>query len=127
VFVSSHLMSEMAITADRLIIVGRGHLIEDTTVAELATRFAGGVGVQAARAIELSAALKAVGAGVEIDGAERLLVTGIDAAGVGRIALEAGIPLIELIQRQASLEEAYLDLTADDTDYHGGPARSIDA
>ncbi len=127
VFVSSHLMSEMAITADRLIIVGRGHLIADTTVAELATRFHGGVEVRTTRAIELCAALQGVGASVEIDGAERLLVTGIDSAGVGRVALEAGIPLIELIQRRASLEEAYLDLTADDTDYHAGSTRNSDA
>jgi ABC-2 type transport system ATP-binding protein len=127
VFVSSHLMSEMAITADRLIIVGRGHLIADTTVAELATRFAGGVEVRAARATELTAALKGVGADVEIDGADRLLVSGIDSAAVGRTAQDAGIPLIELVQRQASLEDAYLDLTGSDTEYRAGPTRSPDA
>ncbi len=127
VFVSSHLMSEMAITADRLIVVGRGRLIADTTVAELATRFAGGVEVRTAQATELAAALERAGAGVATDGTDRLTVTGIDSAGVGRIALEAGIPLIELVQGQASLEEAYLDLTGEATDYRAGSTRDTDA
>jgi ABC-2 type transport system ATP-binding protein len=121
VFVSSHLMTEMAITADRLVIIGRGRLIAETTVAELESRFADGVEARSARAPELAERLKRSGAGVTIDGADRLLVTGLDAAGVGRAATDAGIPLIELAQRHATLEEAYLELTSGDTDH---PARS---
>ena len=111
VLVSSHLMSEMAITADRLVIIGRGHLIAETTVAELATRFAGGVEARSERATELAGLVERAGAAVTVDGTGRLLITGLDSAGVGRIAAEAGIPLIELFARQATLEDAYLELT----------------
>jgi ABC-2 type transport system ATP-binding protein len=128
VFVSSHLMSEMAITADRLVIIGRGHLIADTTVAELATRFAGGVDVRSLRATELAGLIDRAGAAVTVEGSERLLITGLDSAGVGRIAAEAGIPLIELIPRQASLEDAYLDLTGDDADHRARSTKeAVDA
>jgi ABC-2 type transport system ATP-binding protein len=122
VLVSSHLMSEMAITADRLVIIGRGHLIAETTVAELATRFGGGVEVRSERATELAALIERAGAAVTMDGTERLVITGLDSAGVGRIAAGAGIALIELISRQATLEDAYLELTGADTEYRARSA-----
>ena len=118
VLLSSHLMSEMAITADRLIVIGRGRLIADTTVAELADRYSKGVIVRSPRAVELASALEQAG-GIVTSGhdADLLQVTGIDAASVGVIAARLGIPLLELSARSASLEDAYLALTAEATEY----------
>ena len=118
VLLSSHLMSEMAITADRLIVIGRGRLIADTTVAELADRYSKGVVVRSPRAGELISALERAGGIVTSEHAANLLqVTGIDAASVGVIAASLGIPLLELTARSASLEDAYLALTAGATEY----------
>ena len=118
VLVSSHLMSEMAQTADRLIVIGRGRLIADTTTAELiesSTRK--DVLVRSPRAAELAGLITARGAAVtrEDDGA--LVVTGLDAAAIGDLAAEHGIPVHALIPRTASLEEAYLDLTGESVDF----------
>jgi ABC-2 type transport system ATP-binding protein len=127
VFVSSHLMSEMAITADRLVVIGRGHLIADTTVADLAARFVGGVVARSARPTELAEALTRAGASVTLDEADRVLATGIEPAAVGRVALAAGVALSELGQVNVSLEDAYLDLTRESTDHRAGPTRRTDA
>ena len=118
ILVSSHLMGEMAQTADRLIVIGRGRLIADTTTAQLiesSTRK--DVLVRSPRATELADLIKARGATVtpEDDGA--LAVTGLDAPAIGDAAAEHGIPLHVLIPRSASLEEAYLDLTGESTDF----------
>ncbi|MEU4171060.1 ATP-binding cassette domain-containing protein [Streptomyces sp. NPDC026665] len=120
VFVSSHLMSEMALVADHLIIVGRGRLLADTTVRELVQR-AGGDTVTVAS--EQAARLREVlaGPGVEITGAagrEELQVTGLSARAIGRKAAEHGIPLFELGSRTVSLEEAFMELTRDAVEYH---------
>jgi ABC-2 type transport system ATP-binding protein len=120
VFVSSHLMSEMALVADHLIVVGRGRLLADTTVRELVQQ-AGGDTVtvatdQAARLREVLA-----GPGVEITGAagsEELQVTGLTPRAIGLKAAEHGIPLFELSSRTVSLEEAFMDLTRDAVEYH---------
>jgi ABC-2 type transport system ATP-binding protein len=118
VLVSSHLMSEMAQTADRLIVIGRGRLIADTTTAQLiesSTRK--DVLVRSPRAAELAALLKARGATVTPQDDGALAVTGLDAPGVGDLAAEHGIAVHALIPRSASLEEAYLDLTGDAADF----------
>ena len=121
VLLSSHLMSEMAITADRLIIIGRGRLIADTTVAELADQYVKEVTVRSARASELSSALEHGGGSVTNEHDSDLLeVSGLDAASVGVIAAQLGIPLIELTSRSASLEDAYLALTAEAIEYTAG-------
>ncbi|WP_328673351.1 ABC transporter ATP-binding protein [Streptomyces sp. NBC_00328] len=120
VFVSSHLMSEMALVADHLIVVGRGRLLADTTVRELVQQ-AGGDTVtvatdQAARLREVLA-----GPGVGITGAagsEELQVTGLTPRAIGLKAAEHGIPLFELSSRTVSLEEAFMDLTRDAVEYH---------
>ncbi|MER5663995.1 ABC transporter ATP-binding protein [Streptomyces mirabilis] len=120
VFVSSHLMSEMALVADHLIVVGRGRLLADTTVQELVQQ-AGGDTVtvasdQSARLRELLA-----GPGVEITGevgSEELHVTGLSARAIGLKAAEHGIPLFELSSRTVSLEQAFMDLTRDAVEYH---------
>ncbi|MDV9174048.1 ATP-binding cassette domain-containing protein [Streptomyces sp. W16] len=121
VFVSSHLMSEMALVADHLIIVGRGRLLADTTVRDL-VRHAGGDTVTVAS--EQPARLREVlaGPGVEITGevgSEELHVTGLTARAIGIRAAEHRIPLFELSARTVSLEQAFMDLTRDAVEYHG--------
>ncbi len=123
VLLSSHLMSEMAITADRLIVIGHGRLIADTTVAELADRYPQAVVVRSARAAELGSAIERAGGMVRRGpDADLLEVTGTDAASVGVIAADLGIPLLELTPRSASLEDAYMELTADATEHVSGPS-----
>jgi ABC-2 type transport system ATP-binding protein len=120
VFISSHLMSEMAVTAERLIVIGRGRLIADTSVRELADRFSQGVFVRSPRARELAAALVSAGATVDADPAGDLSVHGLDVARIGDMAASHGIPLYEVTPRSASLEEAYMELTADSAEYRAG-------
>ena len=118
VLVSSHLMSEMAQTADRLIIIGRGRLIADTTTAELiesSTRK--DVLVRSPRAGELAELMTARGATVTKQDDGGLAVTGLDAPAVGDLAAAHGIAVHALIPRTASLEDAYLDLTGESTDF----------
>ncbi len=118
VLLSSHLISEVAITPDRLIVIGRGRLVADTTVAELAGRFGRGVVVRSPRWAELATALETAGGSIDRDpGGDRLDVAGLDAATVGRVAAEAGIPLLELTVGGGSLEDAYVRLTADAADH----------
>jgi ABC-2 type transport system ATP-binding protein len=128
VFLSSHLMSEMAQTADHLIIIGRGRLLADTSVADfLHEAGVGTVRVVSPRAGRLRELL--AGPGVHITGAapEVLEVAGLTGQQIGLTAAEHGIPLFELTPRQASLEDAYMDLTRDAVEYQAGqegaPAR----
>ncbi|GGN32213.1 ABC transporter ATP-binding protein [Streptomyces fuscichromogenes] len=121
VFVSSHLMSEMALVADHLIIVGRGRLLADTTVGDL-IREAGGDTVTVVT--QDPARLRDVLAGPGVDvtgriGSEELQVTGATAREIGLKAAEHGIALFELTSRSVSLEEAFMDLTRDAVEYHG--------
>jgi ABC-2 type transport system ATP-binding protein len=121
VLVSSHLMSEMAQTADHLIIIGRGRLLADVGTEELIESSARrDVLLRSPRAAELAALIAARGgtATPQPDGA--LVVTGLDAAAVGELAAADGIALHALVPRQASLEDAYLDLTSDSTEYRAG-------
>ncbi|MBG6088957.1 ABC transporter ATP-binding protein [Actinomadura viridis] len=120
VLISSHLMSEMALTADRLVIIGRGRLIADTSVSELAERFRRGVLVRSPRAPELAAALAAAGAEVDAGPGGELSVHGLEVAGIGDLAAARGIPLHEVTPRSASLEEAYMELTAGSVQYRAG-------
>jgi ABC-2 type transport system ATP-binding protein len=124
VFISSHLMSEMALVADHLIIVGRGRVLADTTVQELVRQAGGGtVLVTAADPAALRRAL--AGPGVEVTGSpgsERLSVTGLTAREIGLTAAAHGIALFELVDRAVSLEEAFMDLTRDAVEYHAGTA-----
>ncbi|OIK07537.1 ABC transporter ATP-binding protein [Streptomyces monashensis] len=121
VFVSSHLMSEMALVADHLIIVGRGRLLADTTVPDLIAEAGGDVvKVVTGEAGRLRDAL--AGPGVDITGrigSEELQVTGLSAREIGSTAAEHGIALFELTPRTVSLEEAFMNLTRDAVEYHG--------
>jgi ABC-2 type transport system ATP-binding protein len=120
VLVSSHLMSEMAQTADRLIIIGRGKLLADTTTTELIESHSRqDVLIRSPRADELSGLLTAKGATVtpQEDGA--VVVTGMDAAAAGDLAAAHGIALHALVPRQPSLEDVYLEITGESVEYRG--------
>ncbi|MFD7321788.1 ATP-binding cassette domain-containing protein [Streptomyces sp. NPDC059875] len=121
VLVSSHLMSEMALTADHLIVIGKGRLLADTTVDAL-VRESGGASVKVvtpepARLRELLPE-----AGVTTAAPDTLRITGIEAADIGRTAAAHGVPLFELTPQTASLEQAFMDLTHDSVEYQGAAA-----
>jgi ABC-2 type transport system ATP-binding protein len=122
ILVSSHLMSEMALTADRLIVVGKGRLISEGTVDDVVGRSSTGhVRVAADDPGSLDQLLRGRGAVVESDADDILIVTGMGARDVGIIAGNAGIiTLYELSPRTASLEEAFMELTRDASEYHAG-------
>src|SRR5262245_56078196 len=121
VFVSSHLMSEMENTADHLIVIGRGPLIADCTMAEFIARSSGAaVRVRTPSPDQLLLALTDKGGTATADGDGTLQVHGMTADVVGDIAFEQGIRLHELTTTRASLEEAFMALTADSVEYHAG-------
>jgi ABC-2 type transport system ATP-binding protein len=127
VFVSSHLMSEMQNTAEHLIVIGRGELIADESVTEFAARGTRqSVTVRTPDTTALAVALKAEGASVQShgSGAEELLtVSGLSAAHIGQLASHHRIVLLELATRTSSLEEAFMELTADSVEYRAGEPR----
>jgi ABC-2 type transport system ATP-binding protein len=128
VFVSSHLMSEMALVAEHLVIVGRGRLLADTTVRDL-VREAGGDTVKVATADPARLREILAGPGVEITGqagSEELQVTGLSARSIGLKAAQHGIPLFELTARTVSLEQAFMDLTRDAVEYHGTTTTGVE-
>ncbi|MFI8194589.1 ABC transporter ATP-binding protein [Streptomyces sp. NPDC085946] len=118
VFVSSHLMSEMALTADRLVIIGRGRLLADTTVdAFVRDSGAGTVRVVTPDAGDLARLLAGPGVGITADAPGALRISGTDAEHIGRTAAAHGIPLFELTPGRASLEAAFMELTRDAVEY----------
>src|SRR5947207_305585 len=121
VLVSSHLMSEMAQTADHLVIIGRDRLLADVATEELIESSARrDVLVRSPRAAELAELIAQRGGTVTRHDDGALVVTGLDAAAIGDLAAGHGIAVHALVPRQASLEDAYLDLTEESTDYRGG-------
>jgi ABC-2 type transport system ATP-binding protein len=125
VFVSSHLMSEMALTAEHLIVIGRGKLIADMSVEEFvrgASKRAVRVrSPQAERLAELIAGPDVV---VNAVAPSVFEVTGLDSEQVGTTAAEHGIALYELSPQTASLEEAFMELTRDSVEFHGETAQA---
>jgi len=118
VFVSSHLMSEMAQTATRLVVIGRGQLIADTTVEEFVARASTNlVTVRTPQAVRLRDLLLAPGITVRLDEPDVLSVDGLTAEHIGTIAWQAHLPVYELAVRQASLEQAFMALTSDSVEY----------
>jgi ABC-2 type transport system ATP-binding protein len=118
VFVSSHLMSEMALTADHLIVIGRGKLIADTSVDDFVARASQKIVL--VRSPELERLRNALaGPGVSFEAVERsaLEVHGLTAEQVGDAAVAAAIALHELTPQQASLEEAFMNLTRDELEF----------
>jgi ABC-2 type transport system ATP-binding protein len=117
VFVSSHLMSEMAQTADHLIVIGRGRLLADQSTADFIRGMSQtSTAVTTPAAEQFAALLRASGAAVARDGA-RLDVTGMATSEIGELAAAHRIALHELTPQQASLEDAFLALTADSVQF----------
>jgi ABC-2 type transport system ATP-binding protein len=118
VFVSSHLMGEMALTADHLVIIGRGRLVKDTSVDEFVRASAAhSVHVRTEDPGTLVPALGRAGATVQDAADGALTVTGLDSAEIGRLAAASGAVLHELTPRQSSLEEAFMKLTRHSVEY----------
>ncbi len=120
VFVSSHLMSEMAVTADQIIVIGKGHLITQGSVGDLTAAAKGSVVVRAKDRERLEGALRAAGATVEVANDDALRVGGLAAEAVGQLAFDQGVVLFELTPERASLEEVYMALTAGAVEYGSG-------
>jgi ABC-2 type transport system ATP-binding protein len=118
VFLSSHLMSEMALTADHLVVIGRGRLIADAPLSEiLAATSDSRVTVRTPDAPALTAALLARGVTVTATAADQLDVSGLDAPDIADIAASLGARLYELTAHATSLEDAYLSLTESSVQY----------
>lgn len=118
VLLSSHLMSEMSVTADHLIVLGRGRVLADASVAELVRAWTReDVLVQSPRATEFAAAIRSDAVTAEQTDATTIVVSGAPAAWIGDAAAGLGIPLHQLTPRSGSLEDAYMALTGDAVEY----------
>ncbi|MDQ7808670.1 ATP-binding cassette domain-containing protein [Amycolatopsis sp. A133] len=120
VLVSSHLMSEMAQTADHLVVIGRGKLVADTAVTELVR----GEGTVLVRTPDpgLARLLATAGATVREGSEASLVVSGMTSAEIGKLAAYHGVVLAELTPQRVSLEDAFMELTKDSVDYQGATA-----
>jgi len=127
VFVSSHLMSEIALTAERLVVIGRGRLIADTSVEDFVRSASGdaAVRVRSADPARLAELLASQGAHVEDDG-DALSVSGTTSEEIGRLALEGGIALSELVVQEVSLEDAFMRITRDSLEFRGDQGGPVD-
>jgi len=127
VLVSSHLMSELQDTADYLVIVGRGKVIADTSTRELLAAASGDrVTVRTPDAPQAATVLERAGATVAVPGPGLLAVSGLAADRVVRVLGESGVPFSEVAAHRASLEEAYLSLTADAVEFRAAAAAGGD-
>jgi ABC-2 type transport system ATP-binding protein len=118
VFVSSHLMNEMAVTAEHLIVIGRGRLVADCSTEEFIERSTEqSVLVKSRDRERLAELLKAEGATVTDDGEDGLDVTGLEALRIAELAASGGLLLHELTPRRGSLEDAFMELTRETVEY----------
>ncbi len=117
IFISSHLMSEMALTADHVVVVGRGHLITDAPIGELTGRATGQVRVRSPQRDQLTVLLERGGATVVPTDHDALFVRGTNAEAIGDLAAEHRVALYELTPEHASLEETFFELTNDSVDF----------
>jgi ABC-2 type transport system ATP-binding protein len=121
IFVSSHLMSEMALTADHVVVIGRGRLIAEMPVSAFVAHSSQHfVRVRSPRADDLKQLLAAAGASVAAEADGALAVKDLAEAEIGELAARAQLVLHELSPQAASLEEAFMELTADAVEYGGG-------
>ncbi len=123
VLVSSHLMTEMAQTATRLVVLGRGLLIAETSVEDFTGHATAAVLVRTPETARLGQALAAPGVTVIDDGTDLLRVSGTTAEQIGTAACRAQLPVYELTPEHASLEEAFMQVTKDSIEYHAGATR----
>ena len=118
VLVSSHLMSELQDTADRLVVVGRGRVIADTTVASLLVSASGNrVALRTSAPAEATKVLENAGAAVAAIGGDALTISGLPAERVVAVLGESGVPFYEVSAHRASLEQAYMELTRDAVEF----------
>lgn len=123
VFVSSHLLSEMSLMADNLVVIGKGKLIASGTVAEFVNSSKGsGIFVRSSKLATLEKALKGKFEYARVDGG--LKITGASTDQIGKLAFGAKVPVLELSVRNASLEEAFLEVTAGSQEYKAGDSKS---
>jgi ABC-2 type transport system ATP-binding protein len=115
VLVSSHVLAEMAQTADAVIVISRGRVVAQGPIAELIAGRGGAVEVRSPGAERLAAALRSRGFAVERSGDNTLVVTGADVAAVGDLALSEGVAIHGLRERSASLEDVFFDLTGEES------------
>ncbi len=125
VFVSSHLMSEMAVSADQIIVIGRGKFITSGTVNQLTAGAVGTVLVRSADPSRLAHVLRDAHAIVEELSDQGLHVSGLDAVQVGDAAFRSGIAVHELTPQRASLEDVFMSLTADALEYGHKNAEAV--
>jgi ABC-2 type transport system ATP-binding protein len=126
VFISSHLMSEMALTAEHLIVVGRGRLIRDVSVQEfIDSASTNSVHVRSPQATQLRKLLLGEGISVASSAVGELDVVGLSSQEIGERAAAAGLVLHELSPVQASLEEAFMELTQDAVEYRAPTQRHL--
>jgi ABC-2 type transport system ATP-binding protein len=126
ILLSSHLMSEMAMTADHLIVIGRGRLIADLSVEELTGQASHGhVRVRTPDAASLAELLAGSGVNVEAPGNDLLEVTGLETEEIGELARRHDLPLHELTPVRASLEDAFMELTRDAVEYHAADITEV--
>jgi ABC-2 type transport system ATP-binding protein len=118
VFVSSHLINEMALTAERLIVIGRGALIAETSVSEFTSRSAAdAVRVVTPMSTTFVSVLHGAGAEVTMDDDGAIVVTGMTSAEVGELASQRSLTVHELVPLRASLEDAFMELTRDSVEF----------
>jgi ABC-2 type transport system ATP-binding protein len=118
VLVSSHLMAELQDNADHLVVVGRGKVIADTSVAELIAAASGSrVSLRTTAWSDATAALTRAGGTVAATGRDTLTVSGLPAERIVAVLSGGGVPFSEVSAHRATLEEAYMDLTRDSVDY----------
>ena len=119
VFVSSHLMSEMAVSADQIIVIGRGRFITQGSVDDLTATANGTVFVRASDIAKLSATIKTMNGTVHEENDHGLTVGDLTSDEIGKAAFDAGISIFELTPQRASLEEVFMDLTAGAVEFGG--------
>jgi ABC-2 type transport system ATP-binding protein len=123
VLVSSHLMSELQGTADHLVVVGRGQVIADTSVAELIAAASGGrVTVRTTARAEATTVLAHAGATIAATGQDTLIISGLAAEKIVALLGESGLPFSEVSPHRATLEEAYMELTRDAVEFRATAA-----
>jgi ABC-2 type transport system ATP-binding protein len=124
VLVSSHLMSELQDTATHLVVIGRGRLVADTSVADLiATASAGRVTLRTTARTDAMSVLAHAGATVAATDRDTLTISDLDPARVVELLSEAAVPFSEVSAHRATLEEAYMELTRDQVEFHATPAQ----
>lgn len=128
VFVSSHLMSEMALTADHLVVIGKGELIADVGVGELIRGAStSAVRVRSPKASRLGEIVAGPDVRVRTLGSDLIEVQGIEAEAIGLTAHANDIVLYELAPRQASLEDAFMELTGESIEFRAGDGAGVTA